>query len=1013
MARKEFVIEGGLKIVAADSDSGASILNGDGAPAGDAALGSIYQDITNGEMYIKKVAGAGAGNWELMADATYVADAIAAIPAVDLTPYLKHDGTVAMSGDLNLDGNSIKAADALNDASGNAIIDLTNSQIFHYNAGTTNNEKKIDWNTHQLFSPMSGLGWQEVRLDWSGADIIISEQAFASDQAISTKKYVNDQIAAIPAVDLSPYFKHDGSVPLSGNVTANADNINLADDIHPFFSIEVQNARCMKYHDGGISLQELKLLDSTGFASMNFSARTLLGTDGIAVVGDWGATLLQDVDGVASVNWGTRQLSDSADNPMISWDLANITAIQFGGVVDMGNFIIQNLATPTLDYHAATKKYVDDSIDAIPAVDLSAYMKHDGSTPITGTFIPDTPISTIARDIGEPSNPFSDIYCVSLKNGVNTAVVYSTGTLVYGSVTKVDWTLDGLTLSTGNNANIILDPHGTGSVSVSSAKIINLANGVDATDAVNKGQLDAAVVGLIWHDPILDPNLYDDSLTAPPVTPTVNAIYIVNGTGSGAWLGKDGHAMFYNGTAWVDLLGRAIAIGDRFGVSMYASIPVPAGGLTGYDNYVAQVTDATLGSLAYSFHQPAKYDAVFVNADLSYHFGHSYTWNDVWPAGSWVEFSGPAVIIAGDALQYTGNTLNVQAGDGITVNGSNQLELVLDGSIAATGDISMGSHQINDLSDGTLSTDAATFGQVSAVADDVGHLVTLSGVAVDSDNLGTFTGVTLSDTETVKSALQTLETAHEAVKDDVGHLVTLSGVAVDSNNLGAFTGITLGDTETVKTAFQTLETAHETVAGKVDDLVTLSGVAANSENLGTFTGDIIADDSTVKTALQALETELVDTRGNADDLITLSGVAENATSFGSFTGTSFADDQTSKQLFQRIEVLLEQMKGIAVTGVTTSQAVDSVPVASVGAVKWLVEVTEAATPANKKSMEIYALNNGTSADFTEYAKLSLGIPFNLTVDVDINSGNMRLLLASTTAGVNVKVRRIEVVSSAV
>jgi len=53
-------------------------------------------------------------------------------------------------------------------------------------------------------------------------------------------------------------------------------------------------------------------------------------------------------------------------------------------------------------------------------------------------------------------------------------------------------------------------------------------------------------------------------------------------------------------------------------------------------------------------------------------------------------------------------------------------------------------------------------------------------------------------------------TALDGVIDDVGNLVTLSGVAVDSLNLGTFTGSILDDnTETNKTAFQKLVTAVE------------------------------------------------------------------------------------------------------------------------------------------------------------------------------------------------------------
>jgi len=74
--------------------------------------------------------------------------------------------------------------------------------------------------------------------------------------------------------------------------------------------------------------------------------------------------------------------------------------------------------------------------------------------------------------------------------------------------------------------------------------------------------------------------------------------------------------------------------------------------------------------------------------------------------------------------------------------------------------------------------------EVAAVADDVSHLVTLSGVAVDSDNLGTFTGVSpvISANATIKSALQDLSSAVEAIGS--GSIAGLQE-EIDDTQLGA------------------------------------------------------------------------------------------------------------------------------------------------------------------------------------------------------------------------------------
>ena len=167
----------------------------------------------------------------------------------------------------------------------------------------------------------------------------------------------------------------------------------------------------------------------------------------------------------------------------------------------------------------------------------------------------------------------------------------------------------------------------------------------------------------------------------------------------------------------------------------------------------------------------------------------------------------------------------------------------------------------------------------------------------------------------------------------------------------------------------------------------------------------ISNADTVESAIEKLD-------GNQQDIQSASGLSQGDTTYGTFAGSSLADSQTSKALFQRVETLLEQMRGVQATGITTAAQVDAVPVASVKACKWLVEVFEEATPANRQALEVFALNDGsTGVDDTVYSKLKLGANFNLSISVDINGGNMRLMAASTSAGVTVTARRIEVVKS--
>ena len=233
----------------------------------------------------------------------------------------------------------------------------------------------------------------------------------------------------------------------------------------------------------------------------------------------------------------------------------------------------------------------------------------------------------------------------------------------------------------------------------------------------------------------------------------------------------------------------------------------------------------------------------------------------------------------------------------------------------------------------------------------IDNAATLSGVAKDSTHLATFTGSTITDNQTVKAALQLLETKVEAVQTDVDgnesdadtaiaanethidNAVSLTGVAKDATNLGTFSGSTISDNGTIKAGIQELETAVETklsttgaqAALHVDHIITLSGVSQTADHLGTFTGGTIADSATIKAALQALETKAeavqADVDGNEsdadaavaanevhiDNIVSLSGVAKDATNLGTFTGSTVSDSRTAKQALQELETALEEV----------------------------------------------------------------------------------------------------------
>ena len=82
----------------------------------------------------------------------------------------------------------------------------------------------------------------------------------------------------------------------------------------------------------------------------------------------------------------------------------------------------------------------------------------------------------------------------------------------------------------------------------------------------------------------------------------------------------------------------------------------------------------------------------------------------------------------------------------------------------------------------------------------------------------TFSGSTITDNQTIKAILQLLETAVEAratsvtvseIDDNVDDVTTAVGIAEQATDLGTFAGTTIADSQTVKQALQALETAVE------------------------------------------------------------------------------------------------------------------------------------------------------------------------------------------------------------
>ena len=136
-------------------------------------------------------------NNDQAANKKYVDDEIKKIPSPDLSTYLKKDGTVEMTGNL----------------------DMGNQQITNLGANIQNTYDVVN------------LGFCDTKYlqKVSNSDLDMDNHKIkdmaqpTDDNDASTKAYVDNEIAKIPSVgsDLSVYLKKDGSVAMTGNLDMN------------------------------------------------------------------------------------------------------------------------------------------------------------------------------------------------------------------------------------------------------------------------------------------------------------------------------------------------------------------------------------------------------------------------------------------------------------------------------------------------------------------------------------------------------------------------------------------------------------------------------------------------------------------------------------------------------------------------------------------------------------------------------------------------------------------------
>ena len=303
-----------------------------------------------------------------------------------------------------------------------------------------------------------------------------------------------------------------------------------------------------------------------------------------------------------------------------------------------------------LDSNVTANKLASDSVTTVKILDSNVTNSKLATDSVTAIKIAADAVTTVKILDGNVTN-------VKLASGIDATKIAD------GSVTNAEFQyINSLSSNAQDQIDGKVNKAGdtmTGTLAMGVNKVTS-SYIPDANNVLtNKLYVDGLVAGAVWLSPIIDPDLINDSLAVDPGfgSVVVGDVYIAAAT-NGGWV--TGHAYFSDGSQWVDLLGRAVIAGDRFGVSM-ESVTAGAGGLASQDNKIATIVSPTPGSITYTFETPASNHAVYVSNDISSHAGHQYNYN----GSTWVEFGGLVAVNAGIGLELVSNVLNVKLGAGI------------------------------------------------------------------------------------------------------------------------------------------------------------------------------------------------------------------------------------------------------------------------------------------------------------------------------------------------------------
>ena len=217
----------------------------------------------------------------------------------------------------------------------------------------------------------------------------------------------------------------------------------------------------------------------------------------------------------------------------------------------------------------------------------------------------------------------------------------------------------------------------SGTIAMGTNKITGLGNGTESTDAATFGQLQSALEGLYWVDPVAVLRIKSGANQAgtPPTAGSAGEAWLVSSWGSGY---NNGDIVEWSGTAWVVVVANSG--GEPPSMTRVIVIESGAGApFAGNEEAIAEYNSALN---TWSFTTAVDGLAAFIIGDGGYYADSGFTFNGT----NWVQFSGTGQVIAGSGLDKAGNTLSVKTGNGVTIDDDHvALSLTTDSGLTFSG----------------------------------------------------------------------------------------------------------------------------------------------------------------------------------------------------------------------------------------------------------------------------------------------------------------------------------------